>query len=331
MDYYISSHVYHETERTHAQDRFIEQLVMFDSLGFFFERPSLPGRQPSDESYLNDLVIRPASFYAQIKSALRLTNSTGSQYLLSLIEEMTNRTTERVQGIILCPQHLPKLHPSFDQVLLGALIRYPDSVVVTIGLEKKYQWRRTLTQRWRNYLAEEHRMRYYNQGTSAMDNTEDRFIDDVIARIRWLPSLSPSEYLFLLAVGDVMVDPFPFGGGVTTLESLAMCTPVVTYPSKQTVPELAAGMLRQLSLASNVSKVLVVDSVEDYIRSIGSLVTGQSPPEAGEAREGKGSSRSFGSEFLRQELCNQVHHLYEQREVTKEWEKFIMGAIHSAN
>ena len=45
------------------------------------------------------------------------------------------------------------------------------------------------------------------------------------------------------AIGDVMLDPFPFGGGVTTLEALSTCTPVITLPSRQTVPQLAAGMI----------------------------------------------------------------------------------------
>jgi predicted O-linked N-acetylglucosamine transferase (SPINDLY family) len=57
----------------------------------------------------------------------------------------------------------------------------------------------------------------------------------------WVASLSPQEYVSLLAAGDVMLDPFPFGGGVTTLESLAVCTPVVTLPPSQSVPQLAAG------------------------------------------------------------------------------------------
>jgi predicted O-linked N-acetylglucosamine transferase (SPINDLY family) len=41
-----------------------------------------------------------------------------------------------------------------------------------------------------------------------------------------------------------MIDPYPFGGGVTTLEALAVCTPVLTLPSRQTVLTLTAGMIR---------------------------------------------------------------------------------------
>ena len=34
-------------------------------------------------------------------------------------------------------------------------------------------------------------------------------------RVLFLGSLNPSEYLLLLSIGDVMIDPYPFGGGVS--------------------------------------------------------------------------------------------------------------------
>ena len=52
----------------------------------------------------------------------------------------------------------------------------------------------------------------------------------------------------LLRAAHVLIDPYPFGGGVTTLEALAACAPVVTAPALQTVPQLAAGFYRRLGL-----------------------------------------------------------------------------------
>ena len=58
-----------------------------------------------------------------------------------------------------------------------------------------------------------------------------RTIPDVIQRIRVLPRLGWSDYLNLIAVSDVMLDPFHFGGGLTTYDGLAMGVPIVTLPT----------------------------------------------------------------------------------------------------
>jgi predicted O-linked N-acetylglucosamine transferase (SPINDLY family) len=52
---------------------------------------------------------------------------------------------------------------------------------------------------------------------------------------------------------------------VTTLESLAVCTPVVTLPLHQSVPSLAAGMIQRLQLQSVHESKLIMTSKEDYV------------------------------------------------------------------
>ena len=59
----------------------------------------------------------------------------------------------------------------------------------------------------------------------------------------FLPRLAREQFAALLSTATVALDTFPFGGGVTTLETLAHGTPVLTLPSKQSVPQL--GQLRQ--------------------------------------------------------------------------------------
>jgi protein O-GlcNAc transferase len=43
-----------------------------------------------------------------------------------------------------------------------------------------------------------------------------RVMPDVAARIRWIPALSNQDFLQLLALADVVLDPMHFGGGNTS-------------------------------------------------------------------------------------------------------------------
>jgi protein O-GlcNAc transferase len=109
--------------------------------------------------------------------------------------------------IVLCPQHLPKFHPLFDEAIAALLQAVPSAVLVLLAPSNKRQWRNTLESRWKDTLGV-----------------------DISSRILWLGSLKSDEYLSMLAVGDIMLDPYPFGGGVTILESFAMSTPILTLP-----------------------------------------------------------------------------------------------------
>ena len=290
IDYYLSSQLYYKhsyqpslpvvatpasiaTESPltgYAQDFFLEQLVQFDTLGFYFERPQLDidvkkiGATVADTTadaadslhslpIINDatvtateklaLTYRPPSFFKALRNSLKVSKSSASKQLMSLISRKTKHNT----SIALIPQHMPKFHPHFDVVLTSILLEAPNSVIVLVGNKKKFQWRRMLMTRWREKLHGLLSLR--NNSSSSETSTAgdinitemESNVDTLLSRIGWLDSLTPSEYLTLLAIGDVMLDPFPFGGGVTTLESVAVCTPVVTLPSRQSVPQLATG------------------------------------------------------------------------------------------
>jgi predicted O-linked N-acetylglucosamine transferase (SPINDLY family) len=53
-----------------------------------------------------------------------------------------------------------------------------------------------------------------------------------VDRIHFIPSLSRRDFLNLLTVADVLLDPVHFGGGNTSYEALAFGTPIVTLPSR---------------------------------------------------------------------------------------------------
>jgi predicted O-linked N-acetylglucosamine transferase (SPINDLY family) len=134
-----------------------------------------------------------------------------------------------------CPQTLFKFHPQFDPLLGEILRRDPAGVLVVI--EGKYpHWNEML-------LARFHRT-----------------IPDVCPRIRWLSRLSRPDYLRLLTVADVMLDPIHFGGGNSSYEGLALGVPIVTWPSAFLRGRLTATMYRQMGFTD-----LAVHNAGDYV------------------------------------------------------------------
>ena len=208
------------TSACSPQTRFSEQVLLTRSLGFSFRRPVLsifaPGgpsaatefaaavadhmaavshaddmivahADPALEayfSYSDRLVMRTANFYADLLASDVLVN-TG---LRSLIRERAEHPGMRV---LLCPQHLPKMHPLFDEALRLSLLGAPDAVLVLLSAGKHAPWRLALEQRLDAAL---------------------RYVPGGAARVVWLDSMTPAEYVMLLAAGDLMLDPFSFGG-----------------------------------------------------------------------------------------------------------------------
>ena len=264
-----------------AYKSFTEQLVLFDSLGFIFDRPLLttnfnkinkelllqhqqPQLKQSEKIENIDFlahIYRPIQYYTQIYTTLQKKKQKTSQQLMNLITlKRKNSTT-----IVLLPQHLPKFHPIYDIIILNIILLSPHTVITIIDNKKKINWKNTIIKRWKFklntiiknciyniYECKKNNIHLYNNiillknnSTTTNNNNNkllnERIVDSYFNRIIWLDSLNPAEYLMLLAIGDVMLDPFPFGGGVTTLESLAVCTPVITLPDAQSVPQLATG------------------------------------------------------------------------------------------
>jgi predicted O-linked N-acetylglucosamine transferase (SPINDLY family) len=110
------------------------------------------------------------------------------------------------QHLYLCAQNLQKFHPDFDPVLAEILRQDAAGVLV---------------------LAED-------QYGSAAKSLRGRFattMPDVTERIAFLPRQSYPDYISLLTLGHVLLDPLHFGGGFTTYQAFSFDKPIVTLPS----------------------------------------------------------------------------------------------------
>ena len=134
-----------------------------------------------------------------------------------------------------CPQSLFKFHPDFDAVLAAILRR--DSAGRLVLVKSKIP---TETKLLARRLA--------------------KSMPDVIDRVRWLPRLSFNDFLSLLIVSDVLLDPLHYSGGTTTRQSFAFNKPVVTLPGDFYRGRMTYGRYRQMGLSECIAK-----DADDYV------------------------------------------------------------------
>jgi uncharacterized protein (TIGR03032 family) len=179
-----------------------------------------------------------------------------------------------------CPQSAFKFHPEFDEVLAGILRGDPAGVVPII--EPKYpQWQKLLEDRWRKSMP------------------------DVADRLRFVRRIPRTDFLELLACSDVMLDPFPFGGGHSSYEALALGLPVVTLAGRFLRGSLTYAMYQQMGYHD-----LIAGDKSDYVRLAIQL----------------GTSDSFRS-AARAAILGRCDALYDDIPIVRELEDFWEGAL----
>lgn len=130
--------------------------------------------------------------------------------------------------IYLCPQSIYKLHPDIDAIFAEILRRDPSGKIVLI------RW----IHDWCDQLL------------------RDRFalhMPDVAERIVFIRRLTQAEYLDLLPLADVLLDPLHFGGGNTSYEAFAQGLPIVTLPAPFFRGRITFGLYRQIDMLDLVA------------------------------------------------------------------------------
>lgn len=181
--------------------------------------------------------------------------------------------------IYLCPQALFKLHPDFDAILDGILRGDAKGEVVLIEGQVP-SWGDALRKRFK------------------------KTIPDISGRIRFLPGMSPDDFVALIAVCDVMLDTIHFNGMNTSLEALSLGIPVVTMPALLQRGRHTCGMYKHMNMDECIAK-----TPEQYI-SISLRL---------------GMDRDFRDEVVKKILARNTV-LYEDIEVVREFERFFIEA-----
>ena len=69
-----------------------------------------------------------------------------------------------------------------------------------------------------------------------------------IKRIKWYGSLEKDEFLNVVSISDVCLDPFPFGGCNTSFDAFDYNIPVITLPSEYLHGQFTNGLYKKMSI-----------------------------------------------------------------------------------
>ena len=126
-----------------------------------------------------------------------------------------------------CPQSLFKMHPEFDSYLHDILDRDREGHIVLIhGLHR--HWSDLLGRRLRRSLAH------------------------AFNRVHFLPRLNGDDFLNLMSLSDIILDPIHFGGGNTSYQALWLGQPVITQPSQFMRGRVTSGLLQQANVIDTI-------------------------------------------------------------------------------
>jgi predicted O-linked N-acetylglucosamine transferase (SPINDLY family) len=182
--------------------------------------------------------------------------------------------------VYLCPQSLFKFHPDFDGPMAQILRR--DSRGEVVLIEGAFpHWKELLMDRFR------------------------AAIPDVADRIRFVPHQKLDDFLHLVALADVVLDPFHFGGGSSTYETFALGTPIVTWPSEFMRGRAAYACYRKMGLPD-----CVASDADDYVDRAVRL----------------GTDRAY-RDRIRAKILAAAAVLFEDQEAVRQIERFFLQAV----
>jgi protein O-GlcNAc transferase len=127
----------------------------------------------------------------------------------------------------------------------------------------------------------------------------------VAARIIFLPTMSRSVFLELLATADVILDTLHFNGMNSSLECFAVGAPVVTLPTRFQRGRHTQAMYRKMGIVDNIAR-----TQEEYVDIAVRL----------------GTDRDYASS-MRSRILARCDVLFENKEVIEEFERFFLESM----
>ncbi|MBK8189634.1 MAG: hypothetical protein IPK79_04210 [Vampirovibrionales bacterium] len=201
----------------------------------FWGHPVTTGIDTMDY-YVSSRLIEPDDCAAHYSENLVLMDTLPCYYHRPNLETDASKTRADFgfsddQHLYLCPQSIFKIHPDFDAVLEEILARDPQGRILLLKDASQYN-NDKLMARLRRSMPEHH------------------------DRVVWVGRQTLQNFLSLMRVSDVMLDPLHFGGGNTTYEAIAMGIPIVTWPGEYMRGRVTYGCYQKIGMTETIAYTL---------------------------------------------------------------------------
>jgi hypothetical protein len=155
------------------------------------------------------------------------------------------------------------------------------------------------------------------KGLCPHDENVDHCLESFLERVQFIARMGRQQLLAIARSATAVLDTFPFGGGVTSLQTLAMGAALVTLPSHFLSGRLTLGMYKELNLGPSLD--CCVASNATHYASL-SLRLARDP----EYRR-----------KVRRRTMEESHRLFENEESVEEWRQFLqllgIGSLSSSS
>ena len=130
---------------------------------------------------------------------------------------------------------------------------------------------------------------------SQRDTTKTTPTSPLLRRIIFVRHMNEREYLTFCSILDVVLDPFPVGGGRSSFEIFSVGTPIVFLYPRTSILQLTAGMYHTMGIGEDGrgDTCCIADTNDEFVRKavmIGANCTAQAA--------------------LRQDILHNNHRLY---------------------
>jgi len=217
IDYFISSEYFCGLlSCEEVQKQYSEKLILLKSLGTFYISPHKLFIGYNDDYKEEN--------QTQNQTTNQTTNKDKDKHKPKKVKKFKTREElgfTSKDRLYVCLQTFYKLNPEFEKCLARILELDPNGIVL---LSNTFPYCKNHLERIRNTLGLEK-----------------------IKRIKWYGSLEKDEFLNVVSVSDVCLDPFPFGGCNTSFDAFDYNIPVITLPSEFLHGQFTNGLYKKMS------------------------------------------------------------------------------------